>query len=208
MKSLLFVPIGAAVVLTPFTLVLAQQSVHRPSAASTRTKPVLTYEQAHAAAEAAVQHAREAGAGGAVAVVDDGGYLICLHRIDGTFPAASAVATDKTRTTAVFHKATKDVENAIRAGCTSHTAMPKVLPLEGGVPIAIDSIKLDWKGNVYVCGPGGLCIASPSGERLGLLKLPEAPHNIAFGGIDGRTLFMCCEWGLYRIQLLTQGVLP
>ena len=49
---------------------------------------------------------------------------------------------------------------------------------------AIDGIKVDLEGNLFVCGPGGIWVISPAGERLGLLELPEDPHNLAFGGAD------------------------
>src|SRR3712207_3167244 len=55
---------------------------------------------------------------------------------------------------------------------------------------AIDGIKVDIAGNLYVCGPGGIWILSPGGDRLGLLRLPEAPHNLAWGDADGRTLYI------------------
>lgn len=73
---------------------------------------------------------------------------------------------------------------------------------------AIDGVKTDWMGNVYVCGPGGLWILSPEGTRLGVLKNVETPHNIAFGGVDGKTLFMTCHTGLYRVRLNVSGPLP
>jgi gluconolactonase len=73
---------------------------------------------------------------------------------------------------------------------------------------AIDGIKVDTTGNVYVCGPGGLWIASPAGRRLGLLRLPEDPHNIAFGGDDGRTLFIAAQTSVYRVRLAVEGLRP
>jgi gluconolactonase len=51
---------------------------------------------------------------------------------------------------------------------------------------AIDGIKVDREGNLYVCGPGGIWILSPRGEKLGLIGLPEDPHNLAWGDADGR----------------------
>ena len=53
---------------------------------------------------------------------------------------------------------------------------------------AIDGIKVDVAGNVYVSGPGGLWILSPDGKHLGTLHGPEHPHNLAWGDSDGRTL--------------------
>jgi gluconolactonase len=66
---------------------------------------------------------------------------------------------------------------------------------------AIDGIKVDPEGNLYVCGPGGIWVLSPAGERLALLKLPEEPHNLAWGDADGRTLYITAQTGIYRLRL-------
>jgi gluconolactonase len=66
---------------------------------------------------------------------------------------------------------------------------------------AIDGIEVDRDGNLFVCGPGGIWVISPEGERLGLLKLPEAPHNLAWGDDDGRTLYITAMTGVYRLRL-------
>jgi gluconolactonase len=73
---------------------------------------------------------------------------------------------------------------------------------------AIDGIKVDQQGNVYVSGPGGLWILSPTGQHLGTLKLPEQPHNLAWGDADGKTLYMTAQTSLYRVRLNIPGVRP
>ena len=73
---------------------------------------------------------------------------------------------------------------------------------------AIDGIKVDREGNVYACGPGGIWILSPAGERLGLLELPEDPHNLAWGDEDGRTLYVTALTSVYRIRLGIPGIRP
>ena len=73
---------------------------------------------------------------------------------------------------------------------------------------AIDGIKVDVAGNLYVCGPGGVWILSPQGERLGLLGLPEDPHNLAWGGEDGRTLYVTALTSVYRMRLGIPGHPP
>jgi gluconolactonase len=73
---------------------------------------------------------------------------------------------------------------------------------------AIDGIKVDQAGNVYACGPGGIWVLSPTGERLGLLGLPEDPHNLAWGDEDGRTLYVTALTSVYRIRLGVPGVRP
>jgi glc operon protein GlcG len=102
------------------------------------TKKVLSLDAARRVAASAESEAKKLGAGGAIAVVDDGGHLLTLVRLDGTFAAASAIATGKARSAADFRKPTKDFETAIASGRTSLVANPELLPLQGGVPIVVD----------------------------------------------------------------------
>ncbi|MGB2603962.1 MAG: SMP-30/gluconolactonase/LRE family protein [Candidatus Sulfotelmatobacter sp.] len=73
---------------------------------------------------------------------------------------------------------------------------------------ALDGIKIDQKGNLYVSGPGGLWIISPEGRHLGTIIAPEHPHNFAWGDDDGKTLYLCARTGLYRIRLKVAGIRP
>jgi gluconolactonase len=70
---------------------------------------------------------------------------------------------------------------------------------------AIDGLKVDEAGNLYVCGPGGLWVLSPEGEHLATLKLPEEPHNLAWGGDDGRDLYITALTSVYRLRLALKG---
>lgn len=70
---------------------------------------------------------------------------------------------------------------------------------------AIDGVKVDQAGNVYVSGPGGLWIFSATGRRLGLLAGPEHPHNMAWGDADRRTLYLTAQNGVYRLRLSVAG---
>jgi gluconolactonase len=70
---------------------------------------------------------------------------------------------------------------------------------------AIDGIKIDQNGNVYVSGPGGLWILSPAGKHLGTVQGPEHPHNMNWGDADHRTLYLAAETGIYRIRLNVPG---
>ena len=108
-------------------------------AARAASKPALSIDEAKRVAAAAVAEAQRVGApSGAIAVVDDGGHLLYLERLDGTFPAASAVATDKARTAAVFRKETADFESAVNGGRFAFLGNHEATPLQGGVPIRID----------------------------------------------------------------------
>src|SRR6184192_2715061 len=66
---------------------------------------------------------------------------------------------------------------------------------------ALDGMKVDQRGNLYVSGPGGIWVISPEGKHLGTIVGPEHPHNFAWGDDDGRTLYLCARTGLYRIRL-------
>jgi gluconolactonase len=73
---------------------------------------------------------------------------------------------------------------------------------------AIDGVKVDQAGNVYVSGPGGLWVLSPQGEHLGTIIAPQHVHNMAWGDADGKTLYLCARAGLYRMRLNVAGVRP
>jgi gluconolactonase len=73
---------------------------------------------------------------------------------------------------------------------------------------ALDGMKIDQKGNLYVSGPGGLWIISSEGKHLGTIVAPEHPHNLAWGDDDGKTLYLCAKTGLYRIRLNIPGIRP
>jgi gluconolactonase len=73
---------------------------------------------------------------------------------------------------------------------------------------ALDGMKIDQRGNLYVSGPGGLWIISSGGKHLGTIVGPEHPHNFAWGDDDGKTLYLCAKTGLYRIRLNVAGIRP
>jgi len=73
---------------------------------------------------------------------------------------------------------------------------------------AIDGIKVDVEGNLYVSGPGGLWIFSPEGRHLGTVLAPRHPHNMAWGDADGRTLYLAAGSTLYRMPLNIAGKRP
>ena len=70
---------------------------------------------------------------------------------------------------------------------------------------AIDGIKVDQRGNLYISGPGGLWLLSPEGVHLGTIIAPRPIHNFAWGDEDGRTLYLTARNSLYRLPLLVAG---
>jgi gluconolactonase len=73
---------------------------------------------------------------------------------------------------------------------------------------ALDGMKVDQKGNLYVSGPGGVWIISPEGKHLGMIQPTQLPANMAWGDDDGRTLYMTARTGVYRVRLNIPGVRP
>jgi gluconolactonase len=71
-----------------------------------------------------------------------------------------------------------------------------------GVP---DGMKVDVEGRVYCTGPGGTWVFAPDGARLGIIRTPEVPANLAFGGADLRTLFFTARTSVYTLRVKVPG---
>ncbi|MGB3618627.1 MAG: SMP-30/gluconolactonase/LRE family protein [Catalinimonas sp.] len=71
-----------------------------------------------------------------------------------------------------------------------------------------DGLKVDERGNVWATGPGGVWVISPDGAPLGVVRFPELPANCAWGGPDGRTLYVTARRGVYTIETRVKGWLP
>jgi glc operon protein GlcG len=108
------------------------------SAAQVADKKVLTLEGAKKVAAAAAADAKTHGEGSAIAIVDDGGNLLYLERLDDTFAAGARISIGKARTAALFKKPTAAFEEIIRNGRTPMIALEDFTPLQGGVPIEFD----------------------------------------------------------------------
>jgi gluconolactonase len=68
---------------------------------------------------------------------------------------------------------------------------------EPGVP---DGMKCDSRGNVWVTAPGGVWVYAPSGQLIGKVRVPEMVANLAWGGPDFQTLFMCATHSVYSVK--------
>ena len=109
--------------------------------AQTVEKKSLTIEGAKRVIAGAVTYARKNNTpGGVIAVVDEGGNLMALERLDGTFAAGANISIGKARTAVLFKRPTKAFEDIIKNGRTAMVALPDAYftPLQGGVPITID----------------------------------------------------------------------
>jgi glc operon protein GlcG len=108
------------------------------SRAQLADKKVLTLDGAKKVAAAAAADAKQHNEGAAIAIVDDGGNLIYLERLDSTFVAGAHISIGKARTAALFKKPTAAFEEIIRNGRTPMIALEDFTPLQGGVPIEFD----------------------------------------------------------------------
>ena len=118
--------------LLPLVLALAAPSV---PADALPTKEVLTLRVARSVADAAEAEALRRGATVVIAVVDDAGYLLVLHRLDDTQVASVEVGIAKARTAAIFRRPSKVFEDQVRNGRISALALPGAAALQGGIPI-------------------------------------------------------------------------
>ncbi|MGE5275682.1 MAG: GlcG/HbpS family heme-binding protein [Acidobacteriota bacterium] len=99
-------------------------------------KKTLSLEGARKVIAAAEAKAKELSApGGVIAVVDDGGNLIAVERLDGTFAAGALISIGKARTAVIFKKPTRFFEELIKNGRTPMIALNDFTPLQGGVPV-------------------------------------------------------------------------
>jgi len=102
------------------------------------TKKVLTLGLAKRLVAAAEAEAKKRGATVVIAVVDDGGQLIFLERLDDTQVASVEVAIGKARTAAIFRRPSKVFEDQVKNGRVAALALPGATPLQGGIPITIE----------------------------------------------------------------------
>ncbi|HKY43961.1 MAG TPA: SMP-30/gluconolactonase/LRE family protein [Pyrinomonadaceae bacterium] len=109
--------------------------------AQTVEKKALTIDGAKKVIAGAVDYAKKNNApGGVIAVVDDGGSLMALERLDGTFAAGANISIGKARTAVLFKRPTKTFEDIIKNGRTAMVALPDSFftPLQGGIPITVE----------------------------------------------------------------------
>jgi glc operon protein GlcG len=111
------------------------------ASAQTAEKKSLTLDGAERVIAAAKAYATQVKApGGVIAVVDAGGNLMALERLDGTFAAGANISIGKARTAVLFQKPTKVFEEIINKGRTAMAALPDSFftPLQGGIPVVFD----------------------------------------------------------------------
>jgi uncharacterized protein GlcG (DUF336 family)/mannose-6-phosphate isomerase-like protein (cupin superfamily) len=139
----------------------------------------LTRDGAHRAIDAIVAEAGKRHTTGAIAVVDAGGNLVAVERIDGTFAASGPISIGKARTAALFQKPTSFFEDLINKGRTAMTTVDGFTPLQGGIPILVDG---EVTGAV---GVSGAASAAEDEElaAVGAAAVGAAPAGVTY--LDG-----------------------
>lgn len=110
------------------------------------TRKTLTGEIAAAIMQAAKSAARVEQVRVCVAILDDGGHLLDLHRMDGVHAGTVEVAIAKARTAVLFRAPTTRFADALAEGATGLVTLPDMLPIPGGVPLMVDGFALGAVG--------------------------------------------------------------
>jgi len=122
----------------PLLAILVAISAVAPAHAQIVEKKSLNLDGAKKAIAAAVDYAKKNNApGGVIAIVDEGGNLMALERLDGSFAMGATISIGKARTAVLFKKPTRFFEELINKGRTAMTAVDGFTPLIGGIPIII-----------------------------------------------------------------------
>ncbi len=100
-----------------------------------KTRPVLTLEDCQKISAAAMAEARRNNWNVAIAILDDGGHLLHLVRMDGATPANAGIAVEKGRTAAISRRSSGKWEDIVKGGRNAMIKMPGILPVQGGMPI-------------------------------------------------------------------------
>ncbi len=103
-----------------------------------KNKPMLTLDDARRIAAAAQAEADANQWAVSIAIVDDGGHLLWLQRLDGAAPISAQIAPAKAQTAALGRRESKVYEDMINQGRQSFLSAPLLGMLEGGVPIVVD----------------------------------------------------------------------
>lgn len=103
-----------------------------------KMRPMLTLEDCKKISGAAEAEAKKNNWNVCIAILDDGGHLLHLVRMDGATPANSRIAIEKGRTAAESRRSTAMWEERVKAGRTVMLKMPGITPVQGGLPIVVD----------------------------------------------------------------------
>lgn len=178
----------------------------------------LTLEGARHSVAAAIEYARANKApGGAIAVVDAGGHIVAIQRLDGTFPAGAEISIGKARTAVMFRRPTRALEETINKGRNAMipvAAVTAFTPLQGGIPIVVDGQVIGGIGvsgaasaqqdeEIAIAGAAAFASGAP---QLAVHHLESGVVQKAFlGGATGSTLATADEYRVNASRRETAG---
>jgi glc operon protein GlcG len=113
------------------------------------SQPYLNLEEAKRIADAAEQRARQDNWNVVIAILDGGGHLIVLRRMDGTQIGSVDVAQAKAKSAVYFRRSTKVFEDLVNDGNTRILSLPNAVAVEGGIPIFKEGVCV---GSIGVSG--------------------------------------------------------
>ena len=134
------------------------------------TKYILTLEIAQQISAAARAEAKKNGWNMVISIVDDGGHVILLERMDGTQLGSVQVAQDKARAAVLFKRPTKALEEAVAGGRVVVMTLANAIPVEGGVPITADGQLVGAIGVSGATSPQDGQVAAAGLAAIGELK--------------------------------------
>src|SRR5215510_8417051 len=137
-------------------------------------KKALSLAAAKKIAAAAEADAKAKNARVVIAVVDDGGNLLVLQRLDDTQVASVDVAIGKARTAAIFRRPSREFEEQVKNGRIAALALPGATPLQGGIPISFDG---------KVIGAVGVSGESPAQDEEIAIAGANAAKDLTSDGV-------------------------
>jgi gluconolactonase len=123
-------------------------------------------------------------------------YVANTRRDDGC-------VQEKERGEVCIHQYIRAYDVAADGTLSNSRIFTNMYSAEDGVP---DGMKVDTEGRVYCTGPEGVWIFDPTGNHLGIIRLPEIPANCAWGGPDHRTMYFTARSSVYSLRMKTTGV--
>ena len=103
------------------------------------------------------------------------------------------------------HRKIRAFDVAADGSLSNNRVFADMSSAEPGVP---DGMKVDTAGRVFCTGSGGIWVFEADGTHIGVIRGPEIPRNIAFGGPDYRTVYTTPGQSVYSFRVTTPGIQP
>ena len=128
---------------------------------------------------------------------DESTLYVAISRLD------DRCLQEEERNEICHHRLMRAFDVAADGRMSNNRVFADMSSAEPGVP---DGMKVDIEGRVFCTGSGGIWVVDPAGNRLGVIRVPEVPRNLAFGGSDFRTLYITGGNSLYSLEVTTPGI--